>query len=85
MTVEVKVIAEKLVCPLLRVWKRGQCDTIVLEQDEVGSKQSRWGERKEKKKKKQEKRVGHGVNTKLTPNLTSSQLSMPSSIQEQAR
>lgn len=51
MTVEVKVIAEKLVCPLLRVWKRGQCDTIVLEQDEVGSKQSRWGERKEKKKK----------------------------------
>lgn len=36
MTVDVKVIAEKLVCPLLRVWKRGQCDTIVLEQGRSG-------------------------------------------------
>lgn len=68
-TVEGKVIAEKLVCPLLGVWKRGQCD-IVLERD---------GE----KERKQETSVINGVNGRLTPDLTSSQPSVSSSTQEE--
>lgn len=43
---EVKVIAGKRVRQLSGVWKGGQYDTVVAEQDEVGSKRSAWRERK---------------------------------------